>query len=225
MSWSDPINLGPIINSPHWEGHYTENHARNLQMLVSNHGKNHQGGDDIYLIQQNITPKNPPLSLYITDQDDKPIDSARALFFMKKGAIFDATNVINGQLNISIPIDENLWVHIQKKGYHSPLIPVNTILQESKKEQIVCIEDHKIIHFPCQIVTNPIWTNHMTTTWLTKLQENPSTHLSINGTSWKWCQSTKEFFYSKTDSTSSTNYRRYIHDGLRIKHSGRSSNT
>ena len=51
LKWSDPINLGPKVNTLNWEADFSISADGKNAFMVSNHGPNHQGSDDIYRIR------------------------------------------------------------------------------------------------------------------------------------------------------------------------------
>lgn len=50
QNWSLPQNLGPVINSPRWEAHYSISAFGDKAYFVSTQGQNHIGAEDVYEI-------------------------------------------------------------------------------------------------------------------------------------------------------------------------------
>ena len=125
--WSIPQNLGPEINSNEWEGYYSITAAGDKAYLVSNKGKDHIGGEDIYKV---IPPKsarpNPVLILKgrVIDAKTKAALHAKILFRQanNKQEISNAlSNHSNGEFQAIIPSEKSYDLLAFKGGY----FPVN----------------------------------------------------------------------------------------------------
>ncbi len=191
-SWSKPINVGPKINTIKWEGHYTESLDQRYRMFVSNAGMNHVGGDDIYCLIDPLNKDSISKSLMITDQNSKPINKAMVMIRESNGKIFDRSDITDGEIKMSLPFNEGLFLYLKKDGYFFHPLSVDTNLKKLHSLQITQLLDHTPITIPCN--TKDSITRYSLTPWVKLLKDNADLHISVNGPSWETCSELKDFF-------------------------------
>lgn len=63
QNWSKPKNLGPVINSPRWEAHYSVSAFGDKAYFVSTQGEGHIGAEDVYEIVPPEAARPDPILL------------------------------------------------------------------------------------------------------------------------------------------------------------------
>jgi outer membrane protein OmpA-like peptidoglycan-associated protein len=107
-NWSEPVNLGPVINSPEWDGYITIPASGEFAYFSSL--KNSLGSDDIFKIKLFPSIKPQVVVLYDFQFKDKVTNRlvTPKISFQTLGEVKDSSNIVNWtfdeetQLNKSI---------------------------------------------------------------------------------------------------------------------------
>ena len=121
--WSEPENLGPIINTPKWDGYFTIPASGDFAYLSSS--ENSIGGEDIFRIKLFPSIKPDPVAiisgLVINGMDKLPIAADIHVENLKDTL---ANKVIKtdfdpetGEFKIIVPVGKSYSIKASKKGY------------------------------------------------------------------------------------------------------------
>ncbi|MGL4631655.1 MAG: OmpA family protein [Leadbetterella sp.] len=168
-NWSDPINLGPVINSPEWDGYISIPASGEYAYFSST--KDSQGSDDIFRVKLFPTVKPKPVILYDVTFKDKTAKALQPDFelvqipikadtgwkytpllysldeeskvykiILSPGDIYEIRAKLDGYESITHRID------LQKeKSYKEAKVVLEMISNEKKSEITTMVEGEKIV--------------------------------------------------------------------------------
>jgi outer membrane protein OmpA-like peptidoglycan-associated protein len=125
QNWSVPENLGPIVNTPQWDGYFSVSAKGDFAYFSST--ENSMGAEDIFRIK--IPEKAKPLTLIqmtgqVINQKTKEPMSAR-IVIKAKGNPSDTLSIdydpYTGDYSFMWPAKKAFSIQIKKKGYFSKL--------------------------------------------------------------------------------------------------------
>lgn len=159
LIWSDPINLGPKVNSMNWEADFSISADGKKAFMVSNHGIDHQGGDDIYSIHLPNALK--PDSTFLIEGNiidaisEKPLRVDIDFEFEKN---WHQTSSDNSDGSFQLVFIDKGWVHLYLK--HNDYFPLDTILtphsfdfKKPHKLQLYPLKNEVILPLPCDSIS------------------------------------------------------------------------
>lgn len=124
LNWSEPVNLGPVINSSGYEMYYTISAKGDYAYVTSN--KNSEYGDgDLYRIKLHEQVKPKPVVLVsgkvVNPGNNQPLDAAITYYTLPEGTEAGIThsNPANGTYKIVLPYGKQYSFLAKVNGYYS----------------------------------------------------------------------------------------------------------
>lgn len=120
-NWSEPINLGPVINSDGWDGYYTIPAAGDFAYFTST--KNSLGNEDIFKIELEEALKPTPVVLITgkvyNSKDGGSLSSKISYEDLKTGEEVGVvrSNPLTGEYKIILPAGKNYGFSADTKGF------------------------------------------------------------------------------------------------------------
>ncbi len=122
-NWSEPINLGPEINTAAWDGYYSTPANGEYGYIVSTHQS--IGQEDIFRIKpaEELKPE-PVVVIYgkVSDKETgKPLEATITYYNLttNEEVGIARTNPIDGSYRIILPYGQTYGFHADKTGYYS----------------------------------------------------------------------------------------------------------
>lgn len=138
FEWSEPINLGPEINTPIWDGYFTIPAHGNWAYMVSANDSSSQL--DIYRVKLPEALKPEPVVLIkgrVLDAVTKePLNAQLYFESLPKGRRLNAvrSKAAEGSYQIILPYGEHIGYYTQLEGYLSTHDNINLKQKENYKE-------------------------------------------------------------------------------------------
>lgn len=129
--WSQPQNLGPVINSPHWEAHYSISAFGDKAYFVSTQGKGHIGAEDVYEIIPPASARPDPILMVkgktLDAHTKMPIRAH--LVYSNMPRQVEAGRALSdhstGNYQVVLPPEQNYDFLAYAKGYYPTRYPLN----------------------------------------------------------------------------------------------------
>jgi OmpA-OmpF porin, OOP family len=121
LNWSEPVNLGPKVNTPGKEAYYTLDAKATHAYMVSEN--NSYGKADIVMVELEEHHKPKPVVMlkgFVHDaRTNKPIDAALQYHDYPVDTVHGElhTDPVTGEYNITLPYDEHYAVTAHAHGY------------------------------------------------------------------------------------------------------------
>ena len=122
-NWSEPINLGPDINTAAWDGYYSTPANGEYGYIVSTHQS--LGQEDIFRIKpaEELKP-DAVVVIYgkvLDKETGKPLEATITYYNLttNEEVGIARTNPIDGSYRIILPYGQTYGLHADKKGYYS----------------------------------------------------------------------------------------------------------
>lgn len=136
-NWSEPLNLGPEINSNDWEGYYSITASGSSAYLVSNKGNQHIGAEDVYKVIPPPGSRPDPVLLVkgkVYNAKTKTPIRAKIIYYDldNNKEMGDAlSNSADGKYQVILPADNQYSFLSFKGGYY----PVSENLEVGKIDE------------------------------------------------------------------------------------------
>lgn len=135
LKWSEPVNLGPTINTPQWDAYYTVPATGKTAYMVSTDPNGFGGAD---LIRIDLVPENRPKPVVLVTgkvldaKTGKPVQAAISYFKLPEGteAGIASSTPGTGEYQIVLPQGHQYGFKADAPGYYA--ISENIDLRELK---------------------------------------------------------------------------------------------
>lgn len=194
-NWSEPLNVGPDINTKGWDGYYSTPANGEYAYIVSSHQS--LGQEDIFRIKlaEELKPE-PVVVIYgkvLDKETGKPLEATITYYNLhtNQEAGVARTNPVDGSYRIILPYGQAYGFHADKNGYYSErssidLTEIKTYTEIERNLLLVPI------HVGSKIALNNVWfeqskpvllaTSYGELDRLVKiLIENPTIKIEIDG--------------------------------------------
>jgi outer membrane protein OmpA-like peptidoglycan-associated protein len=122
-NWSEPLNLGPEINTRGWDGYYSTPANGEYAYIVSSHQS--LGQEDIFRIKLTDELKPEPVVIIygtvVDKETGKPLEASITYYDLNTGQELGIarTNPADGSYKIILPYGHAYGFHADKTGYYS----------------------------------------------------------------------------------------------------------
>lgn len=122
QNWSEPINLGPPVNTPDWDASYTVDAAGEYAYLVSYHRGN-QGSADLFRLKlsDDIRPERVAFAAgrVLNAKTNMPVAARVVYTNPADGQLLGTANInpATGTYQITLPYKQNYAVHASAEGF------------------------------------------------------------------------------------------------------------
>jgi len=122
-NWSEPLNLGPDINTSNWDGYYSTPANGEYAYIVSSHQS--LGQEDVFRIKlaKEVKPE-PVVIIYgkvLDKETGKPLEATITYYNLNTNQEVGIarTNPVDGSYKIILPCGQAYGFHADKTGYYS----------------------------------------------------------------------------------------------------------
>lgn len=152
---SEIVNLGETVNTPKDDFAFVYDNASNKGFFSSNRG-NASGNDDIYMLERNPTPPEPPCDIVlkgtVTDKysGEKISDASVTLSDTNKNIFESSTTTNDATFNFDPTCDKVMVLRAEKEGYKSVEKIVTIPPASAELDELLQLE--KIVPPPFEIL-------------------------------------------------------------------------
>jgi outer membrane protein OmpA-like peptidoglycan-associated protein len=194
-NWSQPLNLGPKINTNNWDGYYSTPANGEYGYFVSSHQS--LGHEDIFRIKQADEVKPEPVVIIygkvLDKETGKPLEAEITYYNLNTNQEVGIarTNPIDGSYKIILPYGQAYGFHADKNGYFSERssIDLTEVKTYTEIERNLLLSPLKVGH---KIALNNVWFEQSKPVLLTTsygeldslvqiLKDNPTIKIEIAG--------------------------------------------